>query len=413
MPGIREGSEPRGRILLAVALEPLGGRLEALLRDTGCVVRRVFDVTAVGASTRGTGNSVGSAAYNGRMEFGLDTFGDVTVGVDGRPLTHAQVLRDVVAEAVLADEVGIDAFGVGEHHRDDFAVSAPEVVLAAIAARTRRIRLGSAVTVLSTDDPVRVFQRFSTLNAISNGRAEITVGRGSFTESYPLFGFDLQQYDLLFEERLNLFAALLEQQPVTWSGQTRAPLTDASVYPPIEKGRLRAWVGVGGSPESVLRAARYGLPLALAIIGGAPSRFAPYVELFHQGLTKLGRGTLPVSVHSPGHVADSDEAAREEVWPHYRDMFSRIGRERGWAPVTRDHFDREVEHGSLYVGGPETVAKKIARTVSDLGLERFDLKYSSGTLPHASLLKSIELYGTRVIPRVREILADVSASVVD
>jgi probable LLM family oxidoreductase len=315
------------------------------------------------------------------------------------------VLRHVIEEGVLADRVGVDAFGVGEHHRPDFAVSAPEVVLAAIAARTSRIVLGSAVTVLSTDDPVRVFERFATLHAIASGRAEVTVGRGSFTESYPLFGFDLSQYEVLFEERLALFASLLEQRPVTWAGQTRAPLTGQRVYPTVE-GTLRTWVGVGGSPESVVRAARHGLPLMLAIIGGNPGRFRPYAELFHQSLVKLGKGPLPVGAHSPGHVADTDEQAREDVWPHYRDLMNRIGAERGWSPVSRDHFEREAgPSGALCVGAPETVAAKIAATVRTLGLSRFDLKYSSGTLPHSKLMNSIELYGTAVIPRVRELLA--------
>lgn len=338
------------------------------------------------------------------IDFGLDTFGDVTVDPAGRLLPQAEVLRHVVDEAVLADEVGIDAFGVGEHHRADFAVSAPEVILAAIAGRTKRILLGSAVTVLSTDDPVRVFQRFSTLNAVSGGRAEITVGRGSFTESYALFGFDLAKYDLLFEERLALFARLLDQRPVTWSGQTRSALADQSVYPPVE-GRLRTWVGVGGSPESVVRAARHGLPLMLAIIGGNPSRFAPWVELYRRSLADLGMPALPVGVHSPGYVAATDEQAKTDAWPHYRDIMARIGRERGWPPVGRDHFEREVgPAGALYVGSPETVATKIARTVRLLGLSRFDLKYSSGTLPHDKLLTSIELFGSRVVPRVRELL---------
>jgi probable LLM family oxidoreductase len=340
------------------------------------------------------------------LEFGLDTFGDVTTDDRGALLPQAQVLRNVLAEGVLADEVGLDAFSVGEHHRADFAVSAPEVVLAAIAAKTKRIRLGSAVTVLSTDDPVRVFQRFATIDALSNGRAEITVGRGSFTESYPLFGFDLQQYELLFEERLGLFARLLEQQPVTWSGKTRAPLANAIIYPPVEGGRLRTWVGVGGSPDSVVRAARYGLPLMLAIIGGSPSRFASYVELFHRSLEQLGKPTLPIGVHSPGHVAATDAQAREDAWPHYQAMMNRIGRERGWAPVGRDHFEREVSQGALFVGSPETVAAKIARTVTALGLARFDMKYSSGTLPHDKLMTSIELYGTKVVPRVRELLEE-------
>jgi probable LLM family oxidoreductase len=343
------------------------------------------------------------------VEMGIDTFGDVTTGADGRPLTQAQVLRNVVEEGVLADRVGIDVFGVGEHHRPDFAVSAPEVVLAAVAARTSRIVLGSAVTVLSTDDPVRVFQRFSTLDAISGGRAEITVGRGSFTESYPLFGFDLSQYELLFEERLALFASIVEQKPVTWSGRTRAALSEQRVYPPVERGTLRTWVGVGGSPESVVRAARHGLPLMLAIIGGNPGRFLPYAELFHQSLVTFGKPPLPVGAHSPGHVAETDEQAREDVWPHYRDLMNRIGGERGWSPVGRDHFEREVgPAGALCVGSPETVAAKIAKTIRALGLSRFDMKYSSGTLAHEKLLRSIELYGTKVIPRVRELLAPAS-----
>ena len=340
------------------------------------------------------------------IQLGLDTFGDVTVDSHGQPLSQAETLRNVVAEGVLADAVGIDAFGVGEHHRPDFAVSAPEVVLAAIAGRTSRIVLGSAVTVLSSDDPVRVFQRFSTLNAISNGRAEVILGRGSFTESFPLFGYDLGQYAELFEEKLDLFAKLLENQPVTWSGRTRAGLTSQTMYPPIEGGRLKTWVGVGGSPESVVRAARHGLPLTLAIIGGSARRFLPYVQLYHQSLERFGKPLQPVAAHSPGHVAATDEQAKEEVWPHYMAMMTRIGRERGWPPMGRDHFDREAgPDGALYVGSPETVARKIATTVKALGLARFDMKYSNGALPHDKLTTSIELFGTRVMPRVRDLLA--------
>lgn len=340
------------------------------------------------------------------IELGVDTFGDVTLDASGQVLSQPQVLRNVVAEAVVADQVGLHFFGVGEHHRPDFAVSAPEVVLAAIAGRTSRIHLGSAVTVLSTDDPVRVFQRFSTLNAVSNGRAEVILGRGSFTESFPLFGYDLQQYEALFEERLDLFAKLLDEQPVTWSGETRAALTEQRVYPPTDSGRLTTWVGVGGSPESVVRAARHGLPLMLAIIGGSPQRFAPWVDLFHRALTQFGKGPLPVGAHSPGHVADSDEQAREEIWPHYAAMFGRIGRERGWPPVTRAQFDREVgPEGALCVGSPETVARKIAQTVRALGLSRFDMKYSNGALPHDALVRSITLYGAEVVPRVKALLA--------
>ena len=341
------------------------------------------------------------------FELGIDTFGDVTFGPDGQLLSQAETLRQVVEQAALADQVGLDAFGVGEHHRPDFAISAPEVVLGAIAGRTKRIRLGSAVTVLSTDDPVRVFQRFSTLNAVSGGRAEITVGRGSFTESYPLFGYELGQYELLFEDKLELFAALVKGGPVTWAGPTRSSLTDQVVYPPVEGGALRAWVGVGGSPESVVRAARYHLPLMLAIIGGNPRRFTAYTDLYRRALDQLHQSPQPIGAHSPGHVAETDEQARDEVRPHYLAMMSRIGRERGWQPMSADHFDREAgPEGALVVGSPETVARKIVRTVRALGLARFDLKYSNGTLPHDRQMKSIELIGTKVAPRVRELLQE-------
>ncbi len=337
------------------------------------------------------------------IQLGLDTFGDVPGASDGRPATQAEALRNVVAEGVLADRVGVDCFGVGEHHRPDFAVSAPEVVLAAIAGMTRRILLGSAVTVLSTDDPVRVFQRFSTLDAVSNGRAEVILGRGSFTESYPLFGYDMSAYEKLFEEKLELFVKLVEQQPVTWSGSTRSALTNQPVYPAVEGGRrLRTWVGVGGSPQSVIRAARYGLPLTLAIIGGSAQRFIPYVDLYERALKEFGKPPQPVAVHSPGHIAATDEQAKDELFPHYSAMMNRIGRERGWPPRGREDFEREAgPDGALYVGAPETVARKIIETMKLLGLSRFDLKYSNGTLPHDSMLKSIELYGTEVMPRVK------------
>jgi alkanesulfonate monooxygenase SsuD/methylene tetrahydromethanopterin reductase-like flavin-dependent oxidoreductase (luciferase family) len=262
--------------------------------------------------------------------------------------------------------------------------------------------------VLSTDDPVRVFERFSTLNAISNGRAEIIVGRGSFTESYPLFGFDLQQYELLAEERIDLLAALVNKQPVTWSGRTRSPLREQTVYPPIEPGKtLRVWVGVGGTPESVARAAHYNFPLILAIIGGSARRFVPYVDLFYRALQQFGHERLPVGVHSPGHVSDTDEQAKEELWPNHAALMTRIGAERGWPPTTRGQFEREAgPDGALYVGSPETVARKIAATIQTLGLTRFDLKYANGPLPHTAMMRSIELYGTVVAPRVRELLAD-------
>jgi probable LLM family oxidoreductase len=341
------------------------------------------------------------------IELGLDTFGDVTDDAEGRPLPHAQVLRNIVDQGVLADQVGIDFIAIGEHHRKDFAVSAPEVVLSAIAARTERIRLGSAVTVLSSDDPIRVFQRFATLDGISGGRAEVILGRGSFTESFPLFGYDLSQYEELFDEKLDLFAAVRQQEPVTWQGSTRAPLAEQSVYPPVEHGLLKTWVGVGGSPESVIRAARYGLPLMLAIIGGEPLRFAPLVDLYHRALEQLEQPTQPVGEHSPGHIAETDEQAREELWPHYQAMMARIGAERGWPPMSRAQFDAAAAPtGALFVGSPETVATKIAYAAKGLGLSRFDLKYGNGGLSHDKLMKSIDLYGTKVIPRVRELLAD-------
>ena len=340
------------------------------------------------------------------FEFGIDTFGDVTRDASGDELSQAQVLRHVVEEAVVAEQVGLDCFGVGEHHRRDFAISAPEVVLAAIAGRTSRIWLGTAVTVLSTDDPVRVFQRFSTLNAISNGRAEVILGRGSFTESYPLFGYDLANYERLFEEKLELFASLLKGGPVTWSGSTRSALKNQIVYPPIDGGPLRTWIGVGGSPESVIRAARYGLPLTLAIIGGDPIRFRSYVDLYKEALEKFGKPALPIAVHSPGYVATTDQAAKDELWPHYEAMMNRIGGERGWPPASRAHFEQEAgPKGALCVGSPDTVAAKIITTARALGLSRFDLKYSSGTLSHEKMLASIELIGSKVAPRVREALA--------
>ncbi|HEY3438851.1 MAG TPA: LLM class flavin-dependent oxidoreductase [Actinotalea sp.] len=338
----------------------------------------------------------------GPVTFGLDTFGDLTVDLTGERVPVHQVIRDVVEQGVLADRAGIDHISVGEHHRDDFAISAPEVVLAAIAARTERITLGSAVTVLSSDDPVRVYERFATIDAISGGRAEITVGRGSFIESFPLFGFDLADYEVLFEEKLDLLAALRSEGPISWSGSTRAPLTGQRVHPTTERGGLPVWVGVGGSPESVVRAARHGLPLMLAIIGGAPARFRPFVDLFHE--VTVGT-SLPVGVHSPGFVADSDDEALDLLYPHFKANRDRIGRERGWPPVTRAEYEREASQGALFVGSPETVARRIADAVEVLGVQRFDLKYANGSMPHEHLMHAIDLYGTRVIPRVRELLA--------
>ncbi|MBO3742289.1 LLM class flavin-dependent oxidoreductase [Actinoplanes flavus] len=333
------------------------------------------------------------------VEFGLDTFGDV----NGKP--YPQVIRDVVEQGVLADRLGVDFFGVGEHHRDDYAISAPEIVLAAIAARTGRIRLGTAVTVLSSDDPVRVFERFATLDAVANGRAEIILGRGSFTESFPLFGYDLADYERLFAEKLDLMAELLAEGPVTWEGSIRPALRAQQVYPKTESGRIRTWIGVGGSPESVVRAAQYGMPLVLAIIGGAPARFAPFVDLYHRALKELEQEPQPIAVHCPGFVAATDAGAVDILWPHARRNLDRIGRERGWPPITRDRFESDVTEGAWHVGSPETVAQKIAATIRALGIDRFDLKYSHGPLPHEHLMTCVELYATEVVPRVRELLA--------
>lgn len=344
------------------------------------------------------------------LELGLDTFGDVTAR-DGEPLSDAQVLRDLVEQAVLAEAVGVDVIGIGEHHRADFAVSAPEMVLAAIAGRTARLKLVSAVTVLSSDDPVRVFQRFSTLDALSNGRAEMVVGRGSFTESFPLFGYALDQYERLFEEKLDLLSTLLRDDVVSWRGSVRTALERQMIHPRPEAGTLRAWVGVGGSPRSVLRAASHGLPMMLAIIGGAPARFVPHVELYRRALAEAGHDPRPVGVHSPGYVAETDLEAKEAFFADYKVMRDRIGAERGWPSMERAEFDAEVEHGSLYVGSPRTVAVKIAATARHLGLARFDLKYSAGPLSHERMMRCIELYGRAVAPLVREMLADERSSI--
>ncbi|MEU8183199.1 LLM class flavin-dependent oxidoreductase [Micromonospora sp. NPDC049044] len=337
--------------------------------------------------------------------FGLDTFGDVPQDDAGKLVSHAAAIRQVVDEAVLADQLGVDVIALGEHHRPEYSVSTPETVLAGIATRTSRIRLASGVTVLSSDDPVRVFQRFATVDALSNGRAEVILGRGSFTESFPLFGYDLRDYDTLFEEKIELFVKLLDEKPVTWSGTLRAPLENADVFPKTESGHLDTWVGVGGSPQSVVRTAQYGLPLMLAIIGGAPERFAPYIDLYRRAADQLGTTAHPVGMHSPGFVADTDEEAKEIYWPHYRIMRDRIGKLRGWPPIRRQEFDSEVENGSLYIGSPETVARRMARAIRSLGVGRFDLIYSAGAQPVSARMRAVELYGAKVIPMVRELLA--------
>lgn len=334
-------------------------------------------------------------------------FGDRPRDERGEIASHAQAIRATVTEAILADQVGIDVIALGEHHRPEYAISSPETVLAGIATATKRIRLASGVTVLSSDDPVRVFQRFATVDALSGGRAEVILGRGSFTESFPLFGYDLQDYEVLFEEKIELFHRLLDETPVTWQGTTRPALRDADVYPKTESGRLTTWVGVGGTPQSVVRTARYGFGLMLAIIGGAPDRFAPYIDLYRRACEEFGTTARPVGMHSPGFVAATDDEARQLFYPGYREIRDRIGALRGWPPLRREEFDAEVEHGSLYVGSVETVANKIARAVRVLDVGRFDMIYSSaGTVSASARLRSVELYGSQVIPRVRELLAE-------
>src|SRR3954469_19963215 len=339
------------------------------------------------------------------LTFGLDTFGDVTHDEDDRPLSHAQTIRNLVEQGVLADQVGIDFFGIGEHHTDDFPLSAADVVLAAIAASTARIRVGSAVTVLSSDDPVRVFQRYSTLDAVSGGRAEVVLGRGSSIDSFPLFGYDLADYEDLFEDKTHLFAELLKGGRVTWQGKTRPALHDQDVVPHTESGPFPVWIGVGGSPQSVLRAARYGFSLMLAIIGGSPARFAPFSQLFSQALESVGRPALPVGVHSPGHIAATDEQAREEFWPRYVEVIRSVSETRGFAIPTKESFMSEIgPQGALYVGSSETVAQKIAQNLTILGANRFDLKYGMGGLSHQALMTNIELSGTQLVPRLRALL---------
>jgi len=339
------------------------------------------------------------------LEFGLDTFLPVTVDGAGLPVSGDQVIRNTVQEAIVAETVGIDSFNIGEHYRREFMDSSSHVVLAAIASRTERIRLGTAVTVLSTQDPVRLYTDFATLDAVSNGRAQLIVGRGSLTESFPLFGFDLADYEELFEEKLDLLVRLLREQPVTWSGNFRSSLANQFVSPPIAEGHIPTWVGVGGSPQSVVRAARFGLPLMLAVIAGKPERFAPYVELYKRALQQHEQPDLPIGLHSLGFVAETDDEALEIQWPYYKEQFDWAARERGWRPPTYEQFLAEVDHGSMYVGSPETVANRIAAAMQTLSLSRFDLLYAVGRIPHEQRIATIELYGREVIPRVRELLA--------
>lgn len=338
--------------------------------------------------------------------FGLDTFGDLAVDDSGKLMTHAASIRLVVEEAVLADKLGVDIIALGEHHREEFAISSPETVLAGIATKTKRIKLASGVTVLSSDDPVRVFERFATLDALSNGRAQVILGRGSFTESFPLFGYDLRDYETLFEEKVELFSKLLTEKPITWEGKLRASLSDADVFPKTESGHLETYIGVGGSPNSVVRAAAYGFPLVLAIIGGSPERFTPYVELYERATKEFGHTAHPVGMHSPGFIADTDEEAIKTAFPLFKEAMDKVGASRGWPPMSREHFLNEVKTGSMYVGSPETVAQKIAKAMKTVGVTRFDMVYGFGPVPAATRLHMVELYASKVIPRVRELLAE-------
>jgi probable LLM family oxidoreductase len=339
------------------------------------------------------------------MEIGIYTFAERTPDPrTGQLVSADQRLHDLIDEIVLADEVGLDVFGIGEHHRPDYVVSAPAVVLAAAAARTTRIRLTSAVTVLSSDDPVRVFQDFATLDLLSRGRVEIMAGRGSFIESFPLFGYSLDDYDALFAEKLDLLLALRENEHVTWHGRHRPALEAVGVYPRPLQARLPIWIAVGGTPQSVIRAGKLGLPLALAIIGGAPERFVPLIELYRESARRAGHdpAALPVSINSHGFIADTSEQAAEDAFPPYAEVMGRIGRERGWPPPTRRQFDAERSpRGSLFVGDPQQVIDKILYEHELFGHARFLMQMSVGTMPHDKIMRSIELFGTKVAPAIR------------
>ena len=343
------------------------------------------------------------------MEIGVFTFVEMDPDSGRSPGREASVrLRQLVEAMELADRVGLDVFGVGEHHRPDFAVSAPAVALAAGAARTERIRLTSAVTVLSSDDPVRVFQQFATLDGLSDGRAEIMAGRGSFTESFPIFGQDLGDYDELFDEKLRLLLRLRESERVTWSGRHRPPLEDAAIYPRPVQQPLPVWIAVGGTPRSVARAGTLGLPLAIAILGGAPDRFRPMVDLYRDAASRAGHDptTLPIGINTHGHIADDGTAAADELFPSYAAMMNRVGRERGWPPHTRQQFDgNRSAAGPLTVGSPDQVIEKILRQHEIFGHQRFLLQMTVGTLPHEKVMRSIELLGTKVAPAVRRALS--------
>ncbi len=338
------------------------------------------------------------------MELGLTSFAEtIPDPSSGVTIAHGERLRQVLEEIDVAESVGLDVYGLGEHHRPDFASSSPATVLAAAAGRTSRIRLFPAVSILSTDDPVRVFQQYATLDLVSSGRAELLVGRGSFIESFPLFGYDLNDYDELFAEKLDLLLQIRDNETVTWSGRFRPPISGQGIYPRPERP-LPIRVGVGGTPQSIIRAARRGLPVALAIIGGSPDRFKVLADLHRRTLVESGYdpAEVPLSVHAHGYIADTTDQAAEEFYGSYATAMSRIGRERGWGPMTRDQYDlMRGPGGSLVLGDPETVAAKILRWKEVLGVNRFELHVSVGSLPHDQVLRNIELLGTKVAPLVR------------
>ncbi|MBB4188367.1 LLM class flavin-dependent oxidoreductase [Sinorhizobium terangae] len=343
------------------------------------------------------------------MELGLYTFADVDPNAIDKGAEGRRRLANLLEEIELADQVGLDVFGLGEHHRPDYAASAPAVILAAAASRTSRIRLSSAVTVLSSDDPVRVFQQFSTLDLLSNGRAEIMAGRGSFIESFPLFGQSLDDYDQLFSEKLDLLLAIREGEKVTWSGKLRPPIDDRGVYPRPLQNPLPLWIAVGGTPQSVARAGALGLPMALAIIGGEPRRFAPLFDLFREAARRAGRDVakLKTSINVHGFIADTTEKAADQFYGPQAEVMNRIGRERGWGPTNRAHFDQaRSPTGNLFLGDPETVAEKIVAHQKLFRNDRFLLQMAIGPMPHDQIMRGIELYGTKVAPLVRERLAE-------
>jgi probable LLM family oxidoreductase len=340
------------------------------------------------------------------MELGIYTFAELAPDpVTGEQITASQRLHHLMEEIELADQIGLDVFGVGEHHRPDFVVSSPAVVLAAAAVKTKKIKLTSAVTVLSSDDPVRVYQDFATVDLLSNGRAEIMAGRGSFIESFPLFGYDLEDYDVLFEEKLHLLMKLQESEKITWKGHHRPELKNLGIYPRSFRDKMPIWIAVGGTPQSAVRAGALGLPMAIAIIGGTPDRFVPFARLYRETARNTGKdpAKLQLSINSHGFIAEDSQQALNDYYPPYAQVMGKIGRERGWSPPSREHFEAECSpHGALFVGSPQQIIDKILYEYELFKHQRFLIQFSVGTMPHEKIMKSIELFGTKVAPTVRK-----------